>query len=208
MNIAIIGASAGVGLLSVAQALENGHKVTALSTNTFTIPDNSALTKINGSATSAEDVKKAIQNADAILVTIGTKKKKGTTLFSDMAKAVIAAMNELDSKSPVLVISGFGVGESIKYTGFIMRTVINLFLKEQYINKGLMENLFAKSNVNWEMVQPGMLSDGVLTKNYRVLPVIEKGMKVGKISRLDLAHYLVSEAENPQNIKQYVALTY
>jgi putative NADH-flavin reductase len=208
MKIAIIGAGAGVGLLSVTQALEKGHKVIALSTNTSTIPDNPSLTKINGSATSVEDVKKTIQNADAILVTIGTKKKKGTTLFSEMAKAVISAMNELNSKSPVLVISGFGVGESIKYTSFLMKTVINFFLKDQYIDKDLMEILFAKSNLNWEKVQPGMLSDGALTKNYKVLNVLKKGMKVGKISRADLAHYLVSEAENPQNLNQYVALTY
>lgn len=71
-----------------------------------------------------------------------------------------------------------------------------------------MEKLFAGSGLNWEMVQPGMLSDGAQTKNYSVLPVVKKGMKVGKISRADLAHYLISEAENPQNIKRYVALTY
>jgi putative NADH-flavin reductase len=208
MNLTIIGASAGVGLLSVTQALDNGHQVTAMSNNTSTIMDHSALTKINGSATSVEDVKKAIQNADAVLLAIGTKKKKGTTLFSDMAKAVIAAMDELGSNSPVLVISGFGVGEGIKYTGFMMKMVIKFFLKDQYIDKALMEKLFNQSKVNWEMVQPGMLSDGALTKEYRVLPELKKGMKIGKISRADLAHYLISEVENRQNIKRYVALTY
>ncbi|MCF2443971.1 NAD(P)H-binding protein [Dyadobacter sp. CY345] len=208
MNLAIIGAGAGVGLLAVTQALENGHQVTALSTNTSAIPHHFALIKINGSATSVDDVKKAIQNADAVLITIGTKKKKGTTLFSDMAKAVITAMTELDSKSPVLVISGFGVGEGIKHTGLMMKVVINLFLKDQYKDKGLMESLFAKSNVSWEMVQPGMLTDGILTKNYGVFPAFTKGKKVGKISRADLAHYLITEAESPRNINRYVALTY
>ncbi len=38
MKIAIIGAGAGVGLLSVTQALEKGHKVVALSTNTEAMP--------------------------------------------------------------------------------------------------------------------------------------------------------------------------
>jgi hypothetical protein len=41
-----------------------------------------------------------------------------------------------------------------------------------------------------------------------VLPELKKGMKIGKISRADLAHYLISEVENRQNIKRYVALTY
>jgi putative NADH-flavin reductase len=208
MNITIIGASAGVGLLSVAQALENGHLVTAMSTNTSAIPDHIALTKINGSATSVEDVKRAVKHADAVLVTIGTKKKKGTTLFSDMAKAVIVAMNELESTSPVLVISGFGVGASIKYSSFIMKMVIRFFLKDQYADKGLMEKLFKESSLNWEMVQPGMLSEGVLTKDYHVFPMAKKGMKVGKISRADLAHYLVSESQDRKHINREVALSY
>ena len=31
----------------------------------------------------------------------------------------------------------------------------------------------------------------------------QKDIKVGKISRADVAHYLLTEAENPQNINQY-----
>ena len=207
MNIAIIGASAGVGLLSVTQALEKGHQVIALSTNTETIPSHPSLTKINGSARSAEDLKKTIQNADAILVTIGTKKKKGTTLFSEMAIALMAAMYELNSKSPVLVVSGFGVGESIKFTSFMMKAIIKLFLNDQYRDKELMENIFAKSTLNWEMVQPGMLSDGPLTKEYKAMPYLHEGMKVGKISRADVAHYLICEAENQKMKGKCVAIT-
>jgi len=208
MNITIIGASAGVGLLSVTQALANGHHVTAMSTDTSVIPEHAALTKINGSGTSVEDVKRAVQDADAVLVTIGTKKKKGTTLFSDMAKAVIAAMDQLKSKSPVLVISGFGVGESIKYTGFMMKMIIRFFLKDQYADKELMEKLFKESQLSWEMVQPGMLTAGRLTKAYQVFPTAKKGMKIGKISRADLAHYMISESQDRKYIKRSVALSY
>ena len=207
-KIAIIGAGAGIGLLSVAQALAKGHSVIALSTDTSTIPNHPLLIKINGSATSVEDLKKVIQHVDAILVTIGTKKKKGTTLFSDTAKALISAMNKQNCKAPVLVISGFGVGESIKYTSILIKLVIKLFLKDQYNDKDIMENLFSKSDLNWEMVQPGMLTNGELTKRYKNSSTLEKGMKIGKISRADVAHYLINEAEKPQNLHLRVALTY
>lgn len=208
MKIAIIGAGAGVGLLSVTQALEKGHQVIALSPNTDPIPNHPSLTKVKGSATSVEDLKKAIAGANAVLITVGTKNKKATTLFSDIAKALINATDELKFTAPVLIITGFGSGESARYLSFFMRTVIKLFLKEQYINKTLMEEWIVKSNVNWEMVRPGMLTNGELTKTYESLSKLEKGMKVGKISRADVAHYLVSEAENPKNLNQYVALTY
>jgi putative NADH-flavin reductase len=207
MRIAIIGAGAGIGLEAVKQALEKGHSVTALSTNTDTISDHSLLTKINGSATSALNIKQAINGADAVLITVGTKNKKATTLFSDIAKTLIQVTNELNFKAPIIIITGFGAGESSRYLSFFMRTIIKLFLKEQYINKTLMEELIVNSKVNWEIVRPVMLTNGAITKSYKAINKLEKVMKVGKISRADVAHYLLSEVENPKMINQYVSLT-
>jgi putative NADH-flavin reductase len=207
MKIAIIGAAAGVGLAAVQQALAKGHQVTALSTNTATIPDHNLLTRINGSATSINDMKKAMAGADAVLITIGTKNKKPNTLFSDTANALVKAGRELDFKGPVLVITGFGAGKSSGFLSFFMRLVIRLFLKYQYINKTLMEEIITKSPLQWEMVRPGMLSNGPLTQQYKVIPSLYKGIKVGKISRADVADFLLKEAQNPAMIRQYPALT-
>ena len=208
MKITIIGASAGIGLATVQQATAKGHEVTALSTNTVTIPDHPLLTKMNGSATSIADMKRAMTGADAVLITIGTKNKKPNTLFSDTARALVQAATELNLKAPVLVITGFGAGKSSVYSSLFMRIVIRLFLKNQYIDKTLMEDIIAHSPLNWEMVRPGMLSNGPLTKNYRVLPTLHKGMKIEKISRLDVADFLLKEAENPMLLRQNPALSY
>jgi putative NADH-flavin reductase len=207
MKIAIIGAAAGIGRATLQQALEKGYEVTALSTSTNTIPDHSLLTKINGSATSYDDMKNAMAGADAVLITIGTKNKKPNTLFSDTAKTMVKSGAALGFKGPVLVITGFGAGKSSGYLSFFMRTVIRLFLKHQYINKTLMEEIIAESPLMWEIVRPGMLSDGPLTKQYKVLPSLYKGVKVGKISRADVADFLLKEAVNPKMVHQYPALT-
>jgi putative NADH-flavin reductase len=207
MNISIIGAGAGVGLEAVKQALEKGHHVAAISPNLSLLPDHINLEKIAGSATSKEDVRIAIKNADAILITVGTKKKKATTLFSDIAKTIIQVQEEVNFETPVLVISGFGVGESSKYLSLFMKTVIRLFLKDQYKDKERMEKLFEQSNVRWQMVRPGMLTDGALTQSYMTFPDLFKGMKIGKISRADVAHYLINEAEKPTMMYKKVAIT-
>lgn len=207
MNIAIIGAGAGIGLESVVQALKKGHSVTALSTKTDQIPDHTNLIKINGSATSPLDLEQSIKNADVVLITVGTKNKKATTLFSDIANTLIMVAHEIGFSKPVLVITGFGAGESKGYLSFFMRTVISLFLKDQYSNKTLMEELITKSALKWEIIRPGMLSNGELTQNYKVLPRLQKGMKVGKISRADVAHFLINEAENQKTLRQYITLT-
>ena len=207
MNIAIIGAGAGIGLQSVIQALKNGHTVTALSTNTDQIPNHPKLIKIKGSATSPIDLKHAIKDCDAVLITVGTKNKKATTLFSDIAKTLINVADELNFSAPVFVITGFGAGESKKYLSFFMRTVISLFLKDQYIDKTIMEELITKSALKWKIIRPGMLTNGDKTSSYKVLPELRKGMKVGKISRANVAHFLINEVENPKMLYQYAALT-
>lgn len=207
MNIAIIGAGAGIGLQSVTQALKNGHTVTALSTNTDQIPNHPKLIKINGSATSPIDLKNAIKGSDAVLITVGTKNKKATTLFSDIAKTLIKVTDDIKYASPVLVITGFGAGESKNYLSFFMRTVISLFLKEQYINKTIMEELITKSDLKWEIIRPGMLTNGDKIASYKAFSQLQKGMKVGKISRGDVAHFLINEVENPKMLFQYVTLT-
>lgn len=207
MNIAIIGAGAGIGLQAVNQALAKGHFVTALSTNTDQIPNHPNLIKINGSAVSPLDLKHAIGGSDAVLITVGTKNKKATTLFSDIASTLIKVTNDLNFSSPVLVVTGFGAGESKNYLSFFMRTVISLFLKDQYVNKTIMEELITKSAVKWEIIRPGMLTDAVSTSNYKVISGLQKGMKVGKISRADVADFLITEAESPKLLFQYIALT-
>lgn len=177
MKIAIIGAAAGVGFEAVQQALEKGYHVTALSLNPENLPHHINLNKIKGNATNTVDVAAAITDADAVLITIGTKQKKGTILFSSMAKAVTGAAEVLKYDKPILVISGFGVGESYPFAGFFIKSVIRLFLKDQYKDKTLMEEIFQGSRLNWEMVRPGQLSNGALTTKYKLYPDLSKAMK-------------------------------
>lgn len=207
MNITIIGASAGIGLVTVQQALDKGHIVTALSTQTASIPDHSRLTKVTGSATSVSDLKKVIAGAEAVIIAIGTQNKKPNTLFSDTASALVKAGAALDFTAPVIMITGFGAGASSGFLSFFMRTVIRIFLKHQYINKTVMEEIIANSKLNWEIVRPGMLTDGPLTQKYKVLPNLYKGVRIGKISRADVADFLLREAGNPTMLRQYPALT-
>ena len=143
MNISIIGASSGVGLLAVAQALEKGHAVTALARNTAPIPAHPQLTKINGNATVAADLKQALAGAQAIIITIGSKDKTVTTLFTDTAKALLAVAAETNLTAPVLVITGFGIGESGRYLNPLMWLVVKLLLKRQSADKARLETLLA-----------------------------------------------------------------
>ncbi|WP_379966276.1 NAD(P)-dependent oxidoreductase [Epilithonimonas sp. UC225_85] len=208
MNITILGASAGVGLLAVQKAIERNHNVTTLSRNTDALPEHKNLKKIKGNATNIPDLKKAIQGADAVVVTLGTgTSTKATTLYTDAAKAILQATKELDSNIPFIVLTGFGAGDSSKFQGFFMKIIFSLLLKDVYKNKTQMEEMIAASNLKWEFVRPGMLNDKPFSGKYRIETEYKKGMNIGAISRSDVADFLIKQAENPTLISKYPALS-
>lgn len=208
MNLTIIGASAGVGLEATKRALERGHKVTTLSRSELSLPENSNLILQTGSATNKSDLKKSVENADAVIVALGTgQSTKATTLYSDFAKLLVEVQKENHSKVPVLVLTGFGAGESGTYAGFFMKLLFKFLLKDVYADKTKMEEIISNSTVNWEIVRPGRLTDKALTEKYRIETRLFKGINIGGINRADVADFLVKQAENPTEINKFVSLS-
>ncbi|MCF0048995.1 NAD(P)H-binding protein [Dyadobacter sp. LJ53] len=207
MKIAIIGASAGIGSETVRLALQRGHTVKALSRNNAPLAEHQSLTKINGTALSVADLKTVIADTDVVIVTVGTKVKKGTKLFSELAKALVVAISETAYKGNVLIVSGFGTGDSAGYLNLFMRLIIRFFLKDQYKDKTLMEKIISESKLNWEFIKPGMLTNGPLDTSYKVITELYQGIKVNKISRASVADYLVNEAEAPRHLLDHVLLS-
>jgi hypothetical protein len=86
--------------------------------------------------------------------------------------------------------------------------LFNLLLRAVYADKTAMERLVVAGYPRWEIVRPGRLTNGRITGRYRVLPDLVKGVRVGAISRADVAHFLVGQAEQPTYLGKYPALTY
>jgi putative NADH-flavin reductase len=204
MNITIIGSSSGIGLLTVKQALAKGHHVTTLSRSVQTLPAHPSLATISGSATSTADLIKATTHAAAVIICIGQSKARQATLFTDTGRALIA----LQLKIPIIIITGFGAGDSQPYNSFLFRLILGTMMKKEYADKTQMENMLAGSQLQWEIVRPGMLTNGPLTGKYQSISQLYRGMKVKPISRADVADFLLSQAEHPTLLHQYVTLTY
>jgi hypothetical protein len=65
-----------------------------------------------------------------------------------------------------------------------------------------MEQIIVNSKLIWEIVRPGILTNGP-DSNYKVFTKLFKGVKVGKISRNDVADLLLKEAEKPTMLFQF-----
>ena len=208
MNITIIGASAGIGLETVKRGLNRNHSITTLSRSENNIEENKLLNRILGDATNKADLLKSIQNADAIIVTLGTgKNMKATTLFSDFAKLIVEIHNEKKIVAPFIFITGFGAGESKNYVPWIIKMFLKYFLKDVYADKTKMEEIITSSDLNWTVLRPGRLLDKPLTEKYRIENQLYKGINIGGINRADVADFLIKQVEHQTELKKYIGLS-
>ncbi len=208
MNITIIGASAGIGLETVKRGLNRNHSITTLSRSEINIEEKQSLNMILGDATNKADLFKSIQNADALIVTLGTgKNMKATTLFSDFAKLILEIHNENKITIPFIFVTGFGAGESKNYVPWLVKMFLKYLLKDVYADKTKMEELITHSDLNWTVVRPGRLLDKELTEKYRIENKLFKGINIGGINRADVADFLIKQAENQTELKKYIGIS-
>ena len=208
MNITIIGASAGIGLETVKRGLNRNHSITTLSRSEIHIEENRQFNMILGDATNKADLLSSIQNADAIIVTLGTSKNmNATTLFSDFAQLMVEIHKENNIDIPFIFVTGFGAGESKNYVPWLVKMFLKYFLKDVYADKTKMEEIITNSDLNWTVVRPGRLFDKELTEKYRIENKLFKGINVGGINRADVADFLIKQAEEQTELKKYIAIS-
>jgi putative NADH-flavin reductase len=208
MNITIIGASAGIGLEAVKRGLNRNHSITTLSRSEVQLEEKNSLNMIIGDATNKADLVRSIQNADAIIVTLGTSKNmKATTLFSDFATLIEEIHSEKKIDVPFLFVTGFGAGESKNYVPWLVKMFLKYLLKDVYADKTRMEEIITHSDLNWTVVRPGRLLDKELTEQYRIENTLFKGINIGSINRADVADFLIKQAEKQTELRKYIAIS-
>jgi putative NADH-flavin reductase len=69
------------------------------------------------------------------------------------------------------------------------------------------ENLVRNSDLEWTIVQPAGLTNGPLTRRYRVAEHLRHRM-VATISRADLAHFLLSQLDDRTYVRRIAQLEY
>jgi putative NADH-flavin reductase len=208
MNLLIIGATRGIGFQLLEQGLQAGHVVTALVRNPQKMPKrHDRLKLIQGDILDLEVVQKAVVGQDAVCITIGIGVTwKPVVVFSQGTKNVLEAMHK-EGVRRLICITGIGAGDSNGHGGFLYDRLFKpLLLKTIYEDKDRQETLIKNSEIDWTIIRPGFLTNGPLTKKYRVITNL-KGVTAGKISRSDVAHFILEELSTNRYLRQTPLLT-
>ena len=209
MKLLVIGATRGIGRCLVEHALNEGHDVTALARKPERLQYGADRLKIvAGDILDSAAVRQALEGQDAVCTTIGIgPTRKPVTVFSEGIQNVIAGMQASDVRQ-LACVTGIGAGDSKNHGGFFYDRILNpLLLKTIYADKDREEALVRASDVDWVIVRPGFLTNGPLTGTYRVVTELT-GVTAGKISRRDVAHFVLKALVDKQYLNQTPLLTY
>lgn len=209
MNILIVGATRGIGRQLLGQALAAGHTVTALVRD----PQRLAVTHqelrvVKGDILDPESVTLAVTGQDAVCCSIGVKVPWiRVTLFSEGTRVLLQAMSKAGVRR-LICVTGIGAGDSRGHGGFLYdRIFYPLLLWPIYADKDRQEALIRASATDWTIVRPGFLTNGPPTGNYRAVTDLS-GVTAGKISRADVARFMLDELKANRHLGQAPLLTY
>ncbi len=196
-KVLIIGASKGIGLATVKQALATGYRVRAMARSADKIPiSHDDLEKQNGNALDSADIAAAIDGIEVVVQAIGVAPGpemllSPITIFSESTRRLVPAMKTAGIKR-LISVTGFGAGDSYASVGLLQRIPFRLVLGPSYDDKGVQEYLIKESDLDWTIVRPVILTRGRRTGRYRVL-VEPCQWRNGLISRADVADFIVKQ---------------
>ena len=209
MKIAVFGATGGTGQELVKQGLDQGHDVVAYARNPEKLKDltHEKLKIVQGDILDPVAVESAVEGQDAVLSTIGAGAKR-TNLREEGTRVIIEAMQKAGIRRFICQ-SSFGVGDSRKDLPFFTRYIIvGIFLRHAFADHERQEPLIKKSNLEWTIVRPPYLTHGVLTGNYQH-GLTWSGMKnKSKISRADVADFMLKQLTNTTYLHQTPWVSY
>jgi uncharacterized protein YbjT (DUF2867 family) len=200
MNLTVLGAAGAAGVQLVEQALDAGHQVTALvrSAENITLT-NPNLHVVQGDATDRAVVSQAMKGADAVISVLGAR----GPVIAEATRAVVAAA-EQTGPDRIVMLSSFAVARNRLKP--VSKLVTRVAMGSQIKDKTAGEKVLRASGLDWTIVYATVLTNGPKTEP-RVVPDTEKVGVSQRISRADVASFLLQAATNGLYRRRDVIIT-
>jgi putative NADH-flavin reductase len=209
MKLIIFGASGGTGRQLLAQALEQGHSVTAFVRNPEKLNQkHKNLQIIKGDVLDLSAVEHAISGQDAVFCALGSPPLNKKLLRTNGTKNIIQAMENTSIKR-LICQSGLGCGDSHDLLPFHYKYIIfPLMLRYVYADHELQEKHITASQLDWTIIRPAALTDGKHTDKYwHGFTDNDKSLTV-KISRADVADFMLKQLSNNNYLYKTPCISY
>ncbi|MGV3560078.1 NAD(P)-dependent oxidoreductase [Larkinella arboricola] len=208
MRLIIFGSTGSVGRQIVAQALAQGQTVTAFARHPAALQplQHTRLTLHQGDVLNLAAVEQAVKGHDAVLCALGAGRKG--TVRSEGTKNIIRAMEQTGVKR-LICQTTLGAGDSKGNLNFFWKYVMfGFLLKEAMKDHELQEQYVRQSKLDWTIVRPAAFTDGAVTGKYRHGFASDAPALTLKISRADVADFLLKQLTTDEYLKKTPGLSY
>ncbi|MBX2865084.1 MAG: SDR family oxidoreductase [Leptolyngbyaceae cyanobacterium MAG.088] len=208
MKLVIFGATGTTGRHVVEQALEQGHTVTAFARTPAKLGiQHSNLKVAQGDVMDLPSVEQAVQGQDAVVCILGAEQLK-SKIRSEGTKQIIQAMEHTGVRRFICQ-STMGTGDSWGNLNFFWKYIMfGLILRHVFADHQLQESYVQQSNLDWTIVRPGAFIEGDRTGQYRHgFPGTDKTSKL-KITRGDIADFILKQLSDNTYLHQASSLSY
>jgi putative NADH-flavin reductase len=202
MKLFILGATGGIGLHLLHVALNRGHKVTAYVRSPQKIGfTHERLEVIQGDLFNADQMAQSMAGHDAVLSSFGPSKVRSSTLRREFGRVLTAALRKCDVRRTEIVSAAF-LFRDLSLLGRVLKATL---FRQMVPDMAGMESEVCQSDLDWTVVRPPRLTNGPAKHSYRI---VDGNLPKGGffISREDVAHFMIGEAENPAHLKQIVGV--
>ncbi|KIT16902.1 NAD(P)-dependent oxidoreductase [Jannaschia aquimarina] len=208
--ILVMGATSGIGRLTVDEATGRGLPVRAFAHSAGDLSATDLLEPCPGDARDADDVRKGLAGCRAVIYALGITERlsmlwEEETLFSDTTRVLLPAMEEA-GVTRLVAVTGFGAGRSKQAMSTLERMGHRAILGRPYADKDRQEEMIMESALDWTIVRPVILTNGKGGAPIKVLrdPATWRN---GLIPRTDVARHLVDTVEQGLDVKADVVIS-
>jgi len=212
MKISIFGASGATGLLLTERCLAAGHEVAVLLRAPDTFPFRDRVRVVEGSIFDAGAIRRTVEGSGVVFSTLGARSWKKEDVLERAIPLIVTTMRAVRVSRLIVLGSAGALDDSLKkqpaYRRWIVKNIVyKTFLKWPVASQVAQWKTLAASGLDFTMVMPPMLTNGPARGNYRVdgqaLP-----RNGSRISRADVADFMMQQIENPQWIGKGVYIAY
>ena len=209
MKIVVFGASRGVGLEVLKQALAAGHTVTAFVRSPSKMHmQHPNLILFQGDATDSAAVEKAIAGQDAVVSALGPTRPPIPHMMEISAQNIVAGMKKHGVRR-VVSTTGAGVRQpedQPKLIDLLIGALLNLLAREVVMDSARNVEVITASDLDWTIVRFPRLKDGEHTGPYRV-GYVDKSSST-QLARADGADFVLKELVERKWLRKLPVVSY
>jgi putative NADH-flavin reductase len=204
MRVVVFGASGGTGRQVVQRAIDAGLEVTAFVRNPVSAELNVRV--VQGDVADQAAVARALEGQDAVISTLGVGKPlKPDPVVVQGVEHIVDGMRQKGIRR-LIYQSFIGVRESRAAAGWLIANVARHPLRHEIADHERKEAIVSRSDLEWTIIRPPKLTNGPVTGRYRAGNDIEAGAFFPRLSRADVAQFIVRELMDPRFVRSAVRL--